>query len=234
MMFDTYVTVVGNALTAPEWRRTTGSQALVANFKVASTSRRYDKDSGRWVDGDSLRVRVTCWRRLAEGVASSVMVGDPLVVTGRMYTRDWTTEDGQRRVSYELEAAAVGHDLSRGRAKFLRNRASTATHVVEDDESDTRIGGEPSEPVHGGDETGAHLREDAAAYPGEDAAAFEGLDPGMFTDFEPVQFAADSTDPVDDEELDDSDDAAAPPEDEKVDGASSGGRRARKRTTVTA
>ena len=39
-MFDTYVTVVGNVLTAPEWRRTTQSNTLVANFKVASTARR--------------------------------------------------------------------------------------------------------------------------------------------------------------------------------------------------
>jgi site-specific DNA recombinase len=56
-MFDTYVTVVGNVLTAPEWRRTTQSGTLVANFKVASTARRLDRDSGRWVDGNSLRVQ---------------------------------------------------------------------------------------------------------------------------------------------------------------------------------
>ena len=73
-MFDTYVTIVGNVLTAPEWRRTTQSGTLVANFKVASTARRLDRDSGRWVDGNSLRVRVNCWRRLAEGVAASVAV----------------------------------------------------------------------------------------------------------------------------------------------------------------
>ena len=53
-MFDTYVTIVGNVLTAPEWRRTTQSGTLVANFKVASTARRLDRDSGRWVDGNEL------------------------------------------------------------------------------------------------------------------------------------------------------------------------------------
>ena len=62
-MFDTNVTIVGTALNTPEWRRTS-TGAVVAHFKVASHSRRYDKDNGRWVDGDSLRVRVTCWRRL--------------------------------------------------------------------------------------------------------------------------------------------------------------------------
>lgn len=146
-MFDTYVTIVGNVLTAPEWRRTTQSNTLVANFKVASTARRLDRESGRWVDGNSLRVRVNCWRKLAEGVASSVMVGDPVVVVGRMYTRDWTDGEGNHRTLYELEAVAVGHDLSRGRGKFARNRPTMATSAVEDAEAETRVHGEETEPV---------------------------------------------------------------------------------------
>ncbi|MDT5036901.1 MAG: single-strand DNA-binding protein, partial [Micromonosporaceae bacterium] len=146
-MYDTNVTIVGNALNAPELRRTSSTNALVANFRVASTSRRYDRDTGRWVDGPSLRVRVTCWRRLAEGVTRSVVTGDPLMVTGRMYTRDWVGDDGQHRVSYELEAVAVGHDLSRGFSQFIRHRAAGATSVVEDAETDTRIAGEASTPV---------------------------------------------------------------------------------------
>ncbi|RZU77737.1 single-strand DNA-binding protein [Micromonospora kangleipakensis] len=146
-MFDTYVTIVGNVLTAPEWRRTTQSNTLVANFKVASTARRLDRDSGRWVDGNSLRVRVNCWRKLAEGVAASVMVGDPVVVAGRLYTRDWTDDAGNHRTLYELEAVAVGHDLSRGRGRFLRNRPSMTTSTVEDAEAERRVHGEATEPV---------------------------------------------------------------------------------------
>lgn len=149
-MFDTYVTVVGNVLTAPEWRRTTQSNTLVANFKVASTARRLDRDSGRWVDGNSLRVRVNCWRKLAEGVAASVMVGDPVVVCGRLYTRDWTDDAGNHRTLYELEAVAVGHDLARGRGRFLRNRPGMATSTVENAEAERRVHGEPTEPVSAG------------------------------------------------------------------------------------
>ncbi|MGN9812661.1 single-stranded DNA-binding protein [Micromonospora sp. BQ11] len=150
-MFDTYVTIVGNVLTAPEWRRTTQSNTLVANFKVASTARRLDRDSGRWVDGNSLRVRVNCWRKLAEGVAASIMVGDPVVVCGRLYTRDWTDDAGNHRTLYELEAVAVGHDLSRGRGRFLRNRPTMSTSTVQDAEAEQRVHGEPTEPVPDGD-----------------------------------------------------------------------------------
>ncbi|GIJ48951.1 hypothetical protein Val02_58370 [Virgisporangium aliadipatigenens] len=143
-MYDTTVTIVGNAITMPEWRRLEKTQVLVAHFKVASHSRRWDRATNRWIDGNSLRVRVNCWRRLAEGVASSVKVGDPVVVCGRMYTRDWTTEDGQHRVAYELDALAIGHDLSRGTGTFERTRLHLATSAVEDRESDARINGEPS------------------------------------------------------------------------------------------
>lgn len=146
-MFDTNIVVVGNVLTAPEWRRTTNTNSLVANFKVASTSRRFERETGRWIDGNSLRVRVNCWRKLAEGVASSVMVGDPVVVVGRLYTRDWTDGDGNSRTMYEMEAVAVGHDLARGRGKFLRNRPTLATSAVESPEADAQVRGSAAEPV---------------------------------------------------------------------------------------
>lgn len=150
-MFDTNIVIVGNVLTAPEWRRTTNTNSLVANFKVASTARRLDRESGRWVDGNSLRVRVNCWRKLAEGVASSVMVGDPIVVVGRLYTRDWTDSEGNPRTMYEMEAVAVGHDLARGRAKFQRNRPTAGTSAVDSPEADAQVRGEHAEPVSEGE-----------------------------------------------------------------------------------
>jgi single-strand DNA-binding protein len=140
------LTIVGNVLTAPELRRTAQTGQIVASFRVASTSRRYDRMTGDWKDGHSLRVRVTCWRRLAESLGSSVHLGDPVVVTGRLYTRDWIDESGVRRVLYEMDAVAVGHDLSRGTAKFTRHPSATATSTIEDEESERRIGGEETEP----------------------------------------------------------------------------------------
>ena len=176
-MFDTQLTIIGNVITAPEWRRTAQTGQLVASFKVASTARRLDRGTGQWVDGNSLRVRVSCWRRLAEGVAASVMVGDPIVVVGRLYTRDWVDEDGQHRVMYEMEATAVGHDLSRGRAKFARNRAGS-TSSVEDDATDSRIGDESSEPADLptglGPDDPLHAEEDLAAFGYDPVATLRG------------------------------------------------------------
>lgn len=143
-VFDTNLVIVGNVLTAPEWRRIQSSNSLVANFRIASTSRRFDRANDCWVDGNSMRVRVVAWRRLAEGVASSITVGDPVIVYGRVYTRDWKDDNGNNRTSYEMEAFSIGHDLARGRAKFFRTKSSQAIAVVEDAEAEALVGGEIS------------------------------------------------------------------------------------------
>jgi len=145
-LFDTNLAIVGNVLTAPEWRRLKDSGSLMANFRVASTARRFDREKAQWVDGNSLRVRVTAWRRLAEGVASSIAVGDPVVVYGRLYNRDYTDEHGKNRTSYEMEAFSIGHDLARGRAKFFRTRFAQITEV-EASEAEIPVRGEQSVPL---------------------------------------------------------------------------------------
>ena len=144
-MYDTPIVVVGNVLNTPEWRRTAKSNTLVANFRVASTSRRYDRDNNRWVDGDTLRVRVNCWRRLAENVGASITVGDPVVVVGRLYTRDWMDSENNPRISYEMEAYAIGHDLSRGRTKLFRNRPNGTSVTADEPQADGVVRGETTE-----------------------------------------------------------------------------------------
>jgi single-strand DNA-binding protein len=57
---------------------------------------------------------VTCWRRLAENVASCLSRGDPVIVTGRLRSRT-LRRSGRPVKTIEVEAAAVGHDLSRVR-----------------------------------------------------------------------------------------------------------------------
>jgi single-strand DNA-binding protein len=148
-MFDSYTTVVGTVLNAPDWRRVQKTGTVMTTFRVASHPRRFDRQSDRWVDAPSLRIKVTCWRRLAEGVAASLMVGDPVVVYGRITTRDWKTEQGENRVAYELEAVTVGHDLSRGQSKFQKVKLDTIGTLAGDEESDARVNGELTEPVKG-------------------------------------------------------------------------------------
>jgi single-strand DNA-binding protein len=129
-MNETTVTIIGNVITDVTARRT-AEGARVANFRIASNERRFDKATGDWVDGDRLFVTVTCWRKLANGVAATLSKGDPVVVTGRLYTRGYEVE-GQKRSVTEIDATAVGPDLARCAAELIRVRrvASEDTPLV--------------------------------------------------------------------------------------------------------
>ncbi len=132
-MNETNMTIVGNLVDAPKLRRTKSGH-FVANFRVASTPRRFDREKGAWVDGDTLFVTVTCWRALGENVAQSLRKGQPVVVTGRYYQREYEQEE-TLRTAYELEALAVGPDLSRGVATFEKvNRPMPAAQVELDED----------------------------------------------------------------------------------------------------
>jgi single-strand DNA-binding protein len=122
---ETMATLVGNVASDV---RTTTSQAGVpiSSFRVASTTRRYDRGRGGWADVDTLYVTVVCWRSLAEHVASSLSKGDPVVVHGRVRMRQWTGDDGRSGTAVELEASTAGHDLSRGVSLFTKARPRDA------------------------------------------------------------------------------------------------------------
>lgn len=132
-MNDTWMTIVGNVVDEPRPRETKNGHK-VTNFRVASTSRRYDREQERYVDDETLYVNVTCWRGQAVNVAESLRKGQPVIVYGRYYTRDYTKNE-QVRTSYELEATAVGHDLSRGVSSFTRMNRAAPPVVIEVDES---------------------------------------------------------------------------------------------------
>ncbi|GAA2983603.1 single-stranded DNA-binding protein [Streptomyces fulvorobeus] len=116
-MNDTFVTLVGNAATAVEFRETaTGG---MARFRFAVTARRWDREKQLWADGHTSFYTVLAWRTLAVNLSGSVSVGEPLVVHGRLRVREEERE-GRRRAFVDIEAVAVGHDLTRGTAAFRR------------------------------------------------------------------------------------------------------------------
>ena len=132
-MYDTTMTIVGNVVDEPRMRYTKNHHA-VATFRIASTSRRYDREQGRFVDNSTLFVNVSCWRALAENAFDSLHKGQRVIVSGRYYQREYTTGE-MKRIRYELEANAVGHDLSWGTARFTKVHRPPVTGTVESDGS---------------------------------------------------------------------------------------------------
>ncbi|MCQ0022767.1 single-stranded DNA-binding protein [Streptomyces somaliensis DSM 40738] len=117
-MNDTLVTVVGNVATNVEYRETPAG--AVARFRLAATARRWDRERAAWTDGHTSFYTVNAWRQLGANLAASVAVGEPLVVHGRLRVRE-EAADGRRRTFVDIEAVAVGHDLTRGTAAFRRS-----------------------------------------------------------------------------------------------------------------
>ena len=135
-MFGTYLTVIGTLITNVNRRRLTDGTTVV-NFRVASNERRFDRASGTWTDGDTLYVSVTCWRQLAENVHRTFNTGDPIIVQGRLYTRNYEDKEGRRQSVTELEGFAVGPDLTRASAVVTRLRRDGTPAVASPRASDT-------------------------------------------------------------------------------------------------
>ena len=91
--------ILGGRLTAtPELKQTPGG-IMVAQFTVA-VKRRAAKDGTVQADF----IRCTAWREQAEFVTKYFRKGSSICVVGRVQTRTWQTEHGEKR--YETDVVA--------------------------------------------------------------------------------------------------------------------------------
>lgn len=118
---DTPITVVGNIVADPELRFTP-SGAAVANFRIASTPRVFNKQTNDWEDGDGLFLTCNVWRQAAENVAESLSKGMRVIVNGRLRQRSYETREGEKRTVYEVEVDEVGPSLKYATAKVTRTQ----------------------------------------------------------------------------------------------------------------
>lgn len=120
---ETPITLIGNVVADPELRYTP-SGAAVANFRVASTPRAYNRDTGQWEDQEALFLTCNIWRDAAENVMETLTKGMRVIVQGRLRQRSYETRDGERRTVYEIEADEVGPSLRFASAQVTRNPRS--------------------------------------------------------------------------------------------------------------
>ena len=125
MIHDAQVHLAGYVATDPKCRKVTGDISST-RLRVAYTARRRDKETGEWSDGPTSFVAVQCWRTLADNVQMSVRKGEPVLVMGRLQIRRFEDQEGAPRTAVEIEATSIGHDLTRGVAKFSRTRWPSA------------------------------------------------------------------------------------------------------------
>ncbi|MFJ6703317.1 MULTISPECIES: single-stranded DNA-binding protein [unclassified Streptomyces] len=142
-MNETLVCAVGNVATQPVYRELAAGPS--ARFRLAVTSRYWDRDKNTWTDGHTNFFTVWANRQLATNAAASLSVGDPVVVQGRLKVRTETRE-GQQWTSADIDAVAIGHDLARGTAAFRRAaKPETAAPAPPRPEPDWQTPEEPAD-----------------------------------------------------------------------------------------
>lgn len=110
------ITITGIAATTPR-HLVTAEGLPITSFRLAASTRRFDRASKEWVDGDTNWYTVICFRQLATNAAASIEKGQHLIVTGALRLREWETDD-RTGIAVELEAETLGHDLTYGTAEF--------------------------------------------------------------------------------------------------------------------
>ena len=136
-----YVTLVGFVAQDPTIRATaTGKQ--LTRVRVGTTPRYRDDEAGQWRDGETSYYDVKCWNRLAAHVRQSLHKGEPVIVKGKFRTSTYKDKDGQTRISFEITADTLGHDLSRGTANYMRVQSRRA---ADDDQARGEFAANPED-----------------------------------------------------------------------------------------
>lgn len=98
------VFLMGNLTRDPELRYVPSGTA-VANFTVA-VNRTYKSPSGEKKE-DASFIRVIVWGKIAEICGEYLSKGRPVLVEGRLQSRSWEGQDGQKKSALEVVASSV-------------------------------------------------------------------------------------------------------------------------------
>lgn len=107
------VFLIGNLTRDPELRYIPSGMA-VATFTIA-VNRVYKSQSGEKKEQTTF-VRVVVWGRRAEVSSEYLSKGSPVFVEGRLQSRNWESQDGQKRSTIEVIADNI---------QFLRGAGKT-------------------------------------------------------------------------------------------------------------
>jgi single-strand DNA-binding protein len=109
-------------------------RAAYTTFRLGSTRRWWNRATGAWQDSQTEWFQVKAWRALAVNAGLSLRKGVPVVVQGRLSTREWQDVGGAVRTSLVLEATSVGIDLSYGTVgPFQRTLSGAAAQSPEEE-----------------------------------------------------------------------------------------------------
>jgi single-strand DNA-binding protein len=98
------VFLIGNLVRPPELRYTPSGTA-VADLRLA-VNRSYTTQGGEKRE-ETCFLTIVVWGKQAEACGEYLDKGSPILVEGRLQTREWETKDGQKRAVVEVVADRV-------------------------------------------------------------------------------------------------------------------------------
>lgn len=98
------ITMSGTVVAEPMVRFTAKGDP-VTTLRVAANDRRKN-ESGEWENADTIYLDVVAWRK-AEEIANACPKGTRVLVTGTLKQRTYTGQDGNERVTVQVQAAEI-------------------------------------------------------------------------------------------------------------------------------
>lgn len=127
---STQLTIAGHLTADPELRFT-NKGIPVANFTVAVNERTWDSKNEEWLDGDPCFIRCNLWNQQAENITDSLHKGDRIIASGVLKQRNWETDKGEKRTTFELLIDEIGASL-----RYHVARPEKPAHKDTNDKSD--------------------------------------------------------------------------------------------------
>jgi single-strand DNA-binding protein len=115
--------LIGNLGADPEVRQTPSGQT-VASFNLATSDRRKDRN-GQVQDRTEWH-RIVAWAQLADIVQQYLTKGSQVYIEGRIQTRQWEDQSGQKRYTTEIVANQMVMLGGRGEGAAAGRAASRA------------------------------------------------------------------------------------------------------------
>ena len=124
------ITIIGNLVSDPDVRFTSGGHAL-ASFSVVTNDSKRGAD-GTYEDVDTSFWNCVAWRRVAENLAESDLhKGDKVILVGTIRQENWETKEGEKRSGYKVTADHIGPALDY-RTVAVRRPTQQGTKVEAD------------------------------------------------------------------------------------------------------
>ncbi len=153
------VILIGNVGADPEVRALEGG-VKVARIRVATTERIYNRQTQEARDHTEWH-SVTLWRSLADVADRFVRKGSQVYVEGRIRSRDWTDEAGNKRFAIEI----LADDL-----KLLGRKQEGTGAPLSGTTYGTAPAGAPAQAQYGAPQTASQPAYGAPAAPQQPAA----------------------------------------------------------------